>query len=315
MIINPVIPVWLMGIICVIFLLLKRKGIFPYIRQIVAILLLFVINLRVMIPDDSITYTNKEIDTHVIFVVDNTLSMIAQDYNGNDERLKGAKADCNYIMDKLNGAKFSVVTFDNIARVLSPFSNDRQFVENAIESIAPLGNLYAKGSSLNLWHDPALEELKIADEKDRGDVVLFFISDGENNTSENLGSFDDLAKYIDNGAVLGYGSKEGGIMEVDRWGDGNLETIKDPEDFESAGISQIDEENLKKIAKDMGVNYINMNTNEKDSLDEVINTVLENASSSDSSENATGYKDIYYIFVIPLLLLVIFEFIDFKRKR
>ena len=86
MIINPVIPVWLMGIICVIFLLLKRKGIFPYIRQIVAIMLLFVINLRVMIPDDSITYTNKEIDTHVVFVVDNTLSMIAQDYNGNDER-------------------------------------------------------------------------------------------------------------------------------------------------------------------------------------------------------------------------------------
>ena len=84
MIINPIIPVWIMAIICVFLLLLKRKGIVPYIRQVMTIVLLFVINLRIMIPDDTVTYKKVEMNTHVIFVVDNTLSMVAQDYNGKE---------------------------------------------------------------------------------------------------------------------------------------------------------------------------------------------------------------------------------------
>lgn len=33
-----------------------------------------------------------------------------------------------------------------------------------------------------------------------------------------------------------------------------------------------------------------------------------------SDEKSNSYTDIYYIFVIPLLLLLIFEFINYKRK-
>ena len=42
---NPIIPVGAMAVICVILLCLKRRGVAPYIRQIIIILLLFVINL------------------------------------------------------------------------------------------------------------------------------------------------------------------------------------------------------------------------------------------------------------------------------
>lgn len=313
MIINPIIPVWLMAIICVVLLLLKRKGIVPYIRQVMTIVLLFVINLRIMIPDDTVTYKNVEMNMHVIFVVDNTLSMVAQDYNGKEERLTGVKEDCNYIIDKLGGAKFSVISFDNVAHILSPFSNDQQFASNSIASIRPLGTLYAKGSALNLWHDAALEQLKLAKEQESGDVVLFFISDGENNTADALGSFKDLAVYIDNGAVLGYGTAEGGIMQIDQYGNGNIETVEEPEEFGKAAVSKINEKNLQKIADDMGVSYINMN--KKDGLDRIIDDVLKNAKTSESDKKTTGHKDIYFIFVIPFLLLVIYEFIDFKRKK
>ena len=92
MIINPIIPIWLMAVICIILLVLKRKGIFPYIRQIIVILLLFVINLRIMIPDE-IEVSSPKIDAKVIFVIDNTISMNAVDYNGETERLEGAKTD------------------------------------------------------------------------------------------------------------------------------------------------------------------------------------------------------------------------------
>lgn len=52
MIINPIIPIWLMAIICIALAIFKRKGKFAYIRQIIMIILLFMINLRMMIPTD-----------------------------------------------------------------------------------------------------------------------------------------------------------------------------------------------------------------------------------------------------------------------
>ena len=47
MTINPIIPLWLMGIICIVLLFFKRKGIFNYVRQIVIVALLFLINMRI----------------------------------------------------------------------------------------------------------------------------------------------------------------------------------------------------------------------------------------------------------------------------
>ena len=43
---EPIIPIWLMVIICIGLLAIKRKGIAPYIRQVLIVLLLFAINLR-----------------------------------------------------------------------------------------------------------------------------------------------------------------------------------------------------------------------------------------------------------------------------
>lgn len=311
MTINPIIPIWLMIIICIVMLVFKRKGVFPYIRQIVAAILLFMINLRIMVPDGSVTYKQQELNTKVIFVVDSTISMLAQDYNGSEERLTGVKEDCKDIIDKLEGAKFEFISFDNEVYVLSPFSNDAQFAKNAVDSIYPIDQLYARGSSLNIWHDITLEKLKQARESDDGQVVLFFISDGENNAGDKLASFKDLSKYIDNGAVLGYGTKEGGIMQMTRWDE--VETIEDPEEWDKPGISKIDENNLKKFASDLGVNYINMNS--KKGIDSCINEILKNASTKDTDKKEIGYKDIYFVFLIPFLMLVIFEYIEIKRRK
>ena len=49
MIVSPIIPIWLMGIICVILIILKSKNWKTFIRQIIIVILLFLINLRIMI--------------------------------------------------------------------------------------------------------------------------------------------------------------------------------------------------------------------------------------------------------------------------
>ena len=70
MIINPVIPIWLMIIICIALLLIRRNTLASNIRKTIAILLIFIINLRIMVPDDNVTYQERKLDTNVLFVIE-----------------------------------------------------------------------------------------------------------------------------------------------------------------------------------------------------------------------------------------------------
>lgn len=327
MTINPIIPIWIMTVICVVLLIFKREEIFPYIRQIIAIILLFAINLRIMVPDDNITYKKQELNTHVVFVVDNTISMLAQDYDGNKERAEGVRNDCTEIIRKLNGAKFSVIAFDNSARRLTPFTRDIQFAENAITTLYPPTRIYARGTSLNAWKDETLKCIKEVKTQGSGNVVVFFISDGEitfqpdydmfsspdEQKYDKLESFEELKKYIDDGAVLGYGTSKGGIMQVRDFETGEIETMESKENWGENAISKINEKNLKKIADDMGIGYVNMNS--KDGLEPVIDRILQDAEVSETDKAVQGYKDIYFIFLIPFMTLVSYEYVVFRRKQ
>ena len=315
MIVNPIIPIWLMTLICIVLLVLKRKGIIPYIRQIIIIILLFVINLRIMIPDD-IEVSSENIDAKVIFVIDNTISMNAVDYNGETERLEGAKADCTKIIDALNGADFAVISFDNAAKLNSTYTNNTDYVKNSINNLYPPQSFYATGSSMNTSRDLLLETAKRGSENSDDALIVFFISDGEITNNDALCSFSEIRQYIDGGAVLGYGTEDGGKMYVYDYFSDDLEVVQDESDFPSKdAISKIDEKNLKAIAKDLGISYRNMNKNDTDVvIDDIIKDIKENTASSLDNKSLSGYKDIYYIFVIPLLLLLIYEFLNLKFR-
>lgn len=311
--INPVIPIWLMLILCIGMLILKRKGIKPYIRQIMIVILLFIINLRIMIPDGKVDSGEQKLDAYVLFVVDDTISMLAEDYNGETNRLAGAKKDCERVIDQLNGAKFSVVSFHNDANLLSPFTYNTEFINNTIYSIRPLEELYARGSSLNICKDKMLETLKNAKEKGDGSVILFFISDGEITNEDTLKSFKEVASYIDYGAVLGYGTKEGAVMHITSLYEEGEEVLQDTTDYPyKDAISKIDETNLKKMADDMDISYVNMNTS--DQLDKLLKEIKGNVKANIENMEEAGYVECYYWFVFPLVLLLIYEFIGNKFR-
>ena len=66
MIISPIIPIWLMGIICVILLaVFKSKDKYTFIRQIIIISLLFIINLRVMYMSKKSKVQKLDLDTDI----------------------------------------------------------------------------------------------------------------------------------------------------------------------------------------------------------------------------------------------------------
>lgn len=312
MITNPIIPIWLMVIICIGLLLLKRKGNIPYIRQIIIVVLIFVINLRIMVPDDNAKGKAQQVDANVVFVIDDTISMLARDYDGDTERLTAVKEDCSHIIDELYGAKFSIITYHNRANLLSPFTDDADYAKSVIKAISPLEEFYARGSSMNVCKEMLIDTLENASEKKNGNVVVFFISDGEITNDDTLGSFADAAEYIDYGAVLGYGTTQGGKMYVQSY-DGRSTLVEDTSEYPfSAAISKIDEDNLEEIAEDMEIDYVHMT--EGDSIDKVLTRVKKASKVEMKDTVLEGYKDIYYIFVVPLVLLLIYEFVEYRRR-
>ncbi len=314
MIIDPIIPIWLMAIICVGFLVMRRKGMWNFIRQILIVVLLFVINLRIMVPNGDMPTVMS--GAEVLFVIDNTISMLAEDYNGDGRRLDAVKKDCTYIMEQLPGATFSVISFGNSVKTLIPYTIDTNNVRQAVASLNGQTSLYATGTSLNL----VIDDMKEALDRDGDNCrIVFFISDGEITHDEKLKSFAKVSEFVDGGAVLGYGTKNGGKMHVAAFvGDDDEpeELYYYDENFDrKPALSKIDEKNLKSIAADLGVSYVHM-TAQSDIDDELakVKAQIEYSAGQKEIESTEGYGDIYFYFIIPLVALLVFDFIYYKKK-
>lgn len=315
MIINPILPIWVMAIISVALLVPMRKGIFNYIRQIIIVLILFAINLRPMLPDGITREVTR--DYKVLFVIDNTISMLAEDeeYDG-ITRLERVKEDLEHVVNRLEGASYSVIKFDNEPRQMIPFTTDAQLCMQSIKSLKAQTSLYARGTSLAMLREPLI---KILSQFPDDNIYLFLITDGENTTEDDILPLNMVSNYIKGGAVLGYGTDRGGPMKViSFYGDENPPEYLmyyDESNYEyTEAISRIDEDNLKKIASELMVNYVHM-TKTSD-----INGILNSISSEvagfelEEVEQRSGYSDIYFYFVIPLVLILIFDFIYYKKR-
>lgn len=311
---NPIIPIWLMAIICVALLFTKRKGIGPFIRQILIVVLLFAINIRIMVPAENITVQKSRNDAYVIFVVDDTLSMLADDGIDGNQRFTDAKNDAAYIIEQLSGAKFAVISFHNSAQIMSPFTDDMYHAKNVINNLYPVRPINAFGTNICVSKDTLGHVIDNAQAMGDGKIYVFFISDGEN-TGKNtkMKSFEEYAGEITGGAVLGYGTEEGGEMIFYDQESDTYETVIDETDYNyDNAVSCIDEDNLKQIAEDLGVPYVHMT--KQSAIQSTINDIKASIESTSEEEVKTGYKDTYYFFVFPLVILVAYEFISVKRK-
>lgn len=215
----------------------------------------------------------------------------------------------------MNGARYSVITFGNESQVVTPFTKDSNMTRQAIKTIKITNRYYAMGSTPNIVFDDMLKILKVSKENKDKNRIVFFISDGEITNNERLCSFSEMKNYINSGAVLGYGTEQGGYMKVKDFYDEGEVYI---EDFTSKeypypkAISKIDENNLRKLANDMGIDYINMSS--KSNISKNLDNIKSNYEEMSGIDTISSYIDIYYIFVVPLLALLLYEFINYKKK-
>lgn len=274
------------------------------IRLACIILLSAALLLRPMREENTIN--TEVLNTDVLFVVDRTISMWARDYKGSSPRMDGAKKDCEEILRGLPGASFGVIWFDNTARVMAPFTQDTASVQDVLDMISMPDADYARGSSLNTAYKETEHMLELSDAKEGRQTVLIFISDGEITDGSTLRSFADLKKYVDGGAVLGYGTAEGGNMT-----DGNGFTVW-ASDYSKA-VSRIDETNLLKISSDLGIEYLHRDGSS--SLDALIGGIVEKSRVTSGEKEAVVYEDLYWMLAIPLAVLLLVEMILHLVRR
>lgn len=192
-------------------------------------------------------------DVNVFFVVDTTTSSMARDHEDGQTRLEGYREDIAKIQEEMPGARFSLITFDYTARVTLPLTTDTNALKTAADNLRAENSMYSGGSSVTVASEQLKTTLEGAQERtpERSRIV-FYLGDGEQTSSEEAAPFD-LGDLVDGGAVLGYGTDEGGRMALTR-SDGS--TGDDVEDADGKpGVSSIDEEQLEAIAEQIGVPY------------------------------------------------------------
>ena len=78
-------------------------------------------------------------------------------------------------------------------------------------------------------------------------------------------------------------------------------------------LSKIDEKNLKQVSLDLKIDYIQMS--KTSNIDYKLNNIKQQSyNSQKTEEKISSYQDIYYYFAIPLVILLIIDFVLKKRR-
>lgn len=314
MIFQPILPWWgitLMLLPAILFIGLgiwsqrRQSGVwFRWIRRSLLVLLILAMAVRPSLPGGSGAAGNALLD--VYFLVDTTVSSSAEDYNGNRPRIEGMRHDVKAIAEKLAGARFSIISFDNKVFQVLPLTHDVTTLATGIDTLPVQQPSYADGSSVDAPLEIVTSELQRLEKADpsRGRVV-FYLGDGEQTSDQKPASFADIKPLVKGGAVLGYGTAAGGKMadEIGRKY-GNRPYLKD----QSArtyptpdAVSKIDEEMLRTIANQAGIQYIHRT--QPTSVQEITDTIDIGAVIK-ASHDASALEDWYWVLTPAALLLL-----------
>ena len=332
MMLQPVLP-WIIIVIIVIALIgfvvwrltsnKTRSHRIVWGRRGLLVLLVGIMALGISIPGG--TSPSGMLNLDVVFVVDTTTSMGAEDYDGDKTRLQGARDDIQAIAAEMTGARFSVITFDSEAKTVLPMTTDQSSLQLVAAQLIRESSVRSQGSSIDSALEATVAQL-MANKKQNPQrpSVLFYLGDGEQTATEKPKTFAALASYVEGGAVLGYGTEQGGKMKR-YYGYGD-ETqcingssfgcyVSDTTNFQSINnntptLSKIDETNLKKIASEMSIPYENRNN--AGDVASLIDTGNIDQLANDSREVAI-YTNLYFIFAVPFVLLLLWELLYFGR--
>ncbi|MCM3778523.1 vWA domain-containing protein [Microbacterium hydrocarbonoxydans] len=292
-------PVAAIGVLALIKAPGRDRGL--WVMRLVMLVALFTMLLRPGIPGGA-TQTLAT-DTDIVLVVDTTASIVAEDWADGQPRLDGVRADVQSIVDEYPGARFALITFDASADLRLPLTTDTTALISSLDVLRPEVTSQSRGSSIGIANQLLADTLANAAESqpDRSRMVFYF-GDGEQTASSTPEPFDGSEQYTDAGAVLGYGTAEGGPMRLTTGGvDGaSGEYIQ----YEGANaVSTIDERNLETIAGQLGVEYQHRAADAEIALPEAPSTTTNYAESG----QVGNVIELYWIAALVIAALLAVE--------
>lgn len=287
----------------------RRPGAWHWLIRLGMVVLLFGLALRPGLPTNLRPPTASG-DVDVYFVVDTTSSMAAEDFGPSGEpRLVGVRADLEAITAELAGARFSLITFDAETVQRLPLTTDATAVVSGAKALNQEVTVYSGGSSISAPVSFLSERLaRDAEAYPERSRVVYYFGDGEQTVAEPPESFEEVSAFVDQGAVLGYGTAEGGRMkQFSGYDDGDSERpyiTWFSDSGEQEAISRIDEAALTGIAAQLNVDYVHRNSGEP--VDDVVEGItVGNVRSSTSPVVET--PEFYWIFAIGFGILALTE--------
>ncbi|MGP9746027.1 vWA domain-containing protein [Brachybacterium sp. AOP29-B2-41] len=291
-----------MLVLCTVLLVRRPRQRTAWLRRLLMVLLLLVVALRPVTPIEG--EQTQRMNANVFFVVDRTGSMNAEDYAGEQPRLEGVKADMEQIMGLTEGARYSIIAFDSTATQQLPLTTDAGAARAWIDTLTTEPTSYSTGSNVDRALTPLLVEISEARSEDPdSSVLVYFLSDGENTDERDSESFSQAAGFVDGGAVLGYGTPEGGPMKAEG-GQDHGEYITGPDGQQ--GISSIDEQQLQTIAGEIGVPYLHR-TDPAAPIEGTMEGITLRPIPIESTRGVASFEDWYWVAAIPLAALLIWE--------
>ncbi|MEE6271870.1 vWA domain-containing protein [Georgenia wangjunii] len=306
-------------LVCAVLAYRARRGgdgtALAWLRRAGMVACLTVVALAPAVPAST---TTVQSNAELFFVVDRTGSMAAEDYDDGQPRLEGVRNDVVALVDAMPGARYSVVAFDSQATRQLPLTTDSRAVRTWAETLVQEITAYSAGSAVDRPLATLTTALEGAAERNPENVrLVFFLSDGENTDGDastgdaEPASFAGLAPLVDGGAVLGYGTAEGGQM---RFYDGTPSTgpgtdapwIVDPtEPGNPPAVSRIDETTLRRIAEQLGVDYVHRI--EPGDVTPLVAGVDVEDIAADGRRDVSVYADVYWPAAAALAALLAWE--------
>lgn len=294
----------------------NRASLVAWLRRGAMIVLVFAIGLT----PATVAYVQRvESNLAIYFVVDGTGSMAARDYADGAMRIDGVKEDLPAIADAFPGARYSVIEVTSTSALQLPLTTDVRAVFSWADVFDREVTDYSSGSDVNRPVQPVVEILEEA-ERDRPEdkLVLFYLGDGESTNTQSTDAaatpdFSAWKPYVDDGAVLGYGTEEGGTMAVKPLG-GTVDEedlIIDPQTNEPA-ISKMNPENLSEIASQLGVDYVHRTG--PGAIADIVAGIDSELRDSADTDGESVYSPIVWPMALLLTLLLLWELWDLLPK-
>lgn len=214
-----------------------------------------------------------------------------------------AKAIVSRMVDRLSNNKIGLIFFAGEAYIQLPITADFVSAKMFLDEASP-ELISAQGTVIGQAVDMALRSFS-TETKTKKAIVL--ITDGENHEGEAIEAVKRAKEQNVLVSVIGIGSEAGAPIPLISGGYMTDETGQ-------VVITKLNEEMCKQIARASGGVYIHAGD-----ISGTVRSIQKSLENLEKSKMETtryaAYNEIYYYFLVPALLLLLFDFLFLDRKN